>query len=284
MSPWHDIRLGYDLLVRGEFNDGFRLLDRWRELPERSSSRAPALPLRRWKGGPVPEGRLLVWGEEGYGDQIMYARFGRLAPVPDGVLWMSPPPLVRLFRECGGFEVSATDQPVRLDNIASYCPSSALPLAFDLSAGIPNLPYFTPPPAKDLGARIGVVTSGNPKHANDTRRSLDPASAARLMSLRGAISLQPWDTGAQDFYETAQIIAGLQLVISVDTAIAHLAGAMGCPVWILVTHHPDWRWGSDGETSLWYPSARLFRQREADTWHHALDEVEAALELAIAPY
>jgi len=100
------------------------------------------------------------------------------------------------------------------------------------------------------------------------------AEARRLLALPGAISLHPEDTGAADFQDTADIIAGLDLVISVDTSVAHLAGAMGKPVWVLVAAHAiDWHWLRDRSDSPWYASARVFRQAAPGDWASVVDRV-----------
>ncbi len=118
------------------------------------------------------------------------------------------------------------------------------------------------------------MAAGNPGHRNDANRSLKPDQAADLLSLPGAISLRPEDTGAADFAETADIVAGLDLVISVDTAVAHLAGAMGKPVWILLpATGTDWRWLRDRTDSPWYPSAKLYRQSRGEGWDGVISRV-----------
>jgi ADP-heptose:LPS heptosyltransferase len=127
------------------------------------------------------------------------------------------------------------------------------------------------------GQGTGVATRGNPTHAKDAQRSLPAALAAELKALPGAVSLEPEDTGAKDFEDTRRRIAGLERVIAVDTAVAHLAAAMGKPTWLLVSHDPDWRWGWEGETTPWYPSVRIFRQTTPGDWRPVLDEVRAAL-------
>jgi hypothetical protein len=137
--------------------------------------------------------------------------------------------------------------------------------------------YLTAAPRWGIG-RIGVKTRGNPAHHNDADRSLPDAEAARLLALPGAVSLEPEDTGAHDFADTAEIIAGLDLVIAADTSTAHLAGALGKPVWILLPYvTTDWRWLSGRSDSPWYGSARLFRQHRPGDWSSLLDEVIAAL-------
>ena len=122
------------------------------------------------------------------------------------------------------------------------------------------------------------MARGNPTHKNDAKRSLDPSGAAELLSLPGAVSLAPEHTGARDFQDTADLIAGLDLVISVDTAVAHLAGSLGVPTWILLpSTGVDWRWLRGRKDSPWYPSARLFRQPPTGDWPSVLREVQAEL-------
>jgi hypothetical protein len=127
---------------------------------------------------------------------------------------------------------------------------------------------------RDVGARIGVKWSGSRENAHDPWRTLPEDLGTRLLSLDGAISLNPVDTGARDFRDTAEIIAGLDLVISVDTSVAHLAGSVGVPTWILLPAiHTDFRWGLTATTTPWYPSARLFRQAAAGDWGPVIDQV-----------
>jgi hypothetical protein len=120
-----------------------------------------------------------------------------------------------------------------------------------------------------------VVARGSPAHVYDRRRSLPPPAATRLLSL--GRDLLPEATGAFDLLETAEIVAGLDLVIAVYTSVVHLAGAMDKPCWVLLPRVGlDFRW-NDGVASDWYPQLRLFRQREAGDWDAVLDEVSAAL-------
>jgi ADP-heptose:LPS heptosyltransferase len=123
------------------------------------------------------------------------------------------------------------------------------------------------------------MARGNPVHGNDANRSLPAEAEAELHALPGdVVALAPEETGAADFADTADLIAGLDLVISVDTAMAHLAGAMGKPCWVLLpAAWQDWRWLRGRKDSPWYPSLRLYRQRTAGDWREVLDEVRRDL-------
>ena len=142
---------------------------------------------------------------------------------------------------------------------------------------IPGKPYLRSA-AAEPSLRVGVVTRGNPTHGNDPERSLPTHLAEELLGLPGLRSLAPEDTGAADFSDTAALIAGLDLVISVDTSVAHLAGAMGKPVWILLPAvGTDWRWQAKRSDSPWYPTATLFRQPERGDWTSVLAEIKRRL-------
>jgi tetratricopeptide (TPR) repeat protein len=271
--------LGVALLAQGRFAEGFPLADAWRELPERQAKAAPVsgLPYPLWRGEDLAGKRLLVWGEEGFGDQIMYARFAALLRDRGAhVTWLCPPPLARLFREGLDIDVIAAEGTVDLGQHDFVCPSASLPaVLMPELVDPPAAPYIgLPTPQPIPGARIGIVAKGNPKHRNDRKRSLPGDLAVRLTSLAGAIDLAPEATGAKDFYETARIVAGLELVISVDTAVAHLTGALGKPLWVLVSEPADdWRWLQGREDSPWYSTAKVIRQPRPGDWAETLNEL-----------
>ena len=181
-----------------------------------------------------------------------------------------PPALVRLF-EALGVDVMAGAEGLALPRRDAWSLVGSLPRWLGVQAPEAYLP------SAPGGQGTGVVTRGAASFARDAERSLPPDLAAELTALPGADSLAPEDTGAKDFEDTRRIIAGLERVITVDTAVAHLAGAMGKPTWVLVAHDPDWRWGWAGETSAWYPSVRLFRQSAPGDWAPVLRAVREAL-------
>jgi hypothetical protein len=226
-------------------------------------------------GEPLAGKRILVFGEQGFGDQIMFARF--LAPLRAlGVdaVYVCSPVLTGLFPG----SVPGAERAV-LPSADYWVLVGSLPLRLGLTT-LDDLPAPV-----DLGMTlrggggVGVVARGRPTHPHDTIRSLQPPFAARLLALPGAVSLHPDDTAARDFRQTAEIVAGLDLVVTVDTSVAHLAASMGKPVWVLLQGlDTDWRWLRDRSDSPWYPTVRLFRQPAPGDWGSVLDAVEAAFQ------
>lgn len=189
-----------------------------------------------------------------------------------------------------------------------HCPISSLPLAFKTRLDtIPSGPYLPSPPDSLVQAwdnrlgprtrlRVGLVWSGDPFHVNDETRSIPLRTLSHILDVDATyVSLQkaprPHDAAVlrersdivdltadlTDFAETAALIACLDLVITVDTSVAHLAGALGCPTWILLPWTPDYRWLLDRADSPWYPSVRLFRQTETREFESVLDRVRDEL-------
>ncbi|MFN3583133.1 glycosyltransferase family 9 protein [Phenylobacterium sp.] len=208
------------------------------------------------------------------GDQIMFARFAaRAASEGADVTVLTPTPLARLFRSMpvevvearGAAEFPDPDYWVMSSDIAGRAGATLETL--------PSAPYLSAQPG--TSSVVGVAWRGNPAFRNDANRSLPPDLGERLLALPGAVSLAPEDSGARDFQDTAEIIAGLDLVVSVDTAVAHLAGALGKPVWILVPDlTTDWRWMQHRIDSPWYPTARLWRGGD---WRPVVEAIEREL-------
>jgi tetratricopeptide (TPR) repeat protein len=280
-NPRARASLALVLLAQGRWAEGFSLYDAWREVPGSQARGAPDIGLPRWAGEDVAGKRVVIWGEEGLGDQIMYARFARILEAEGAeVGWIAPSPLVRLVREGLGQRAAPMKTGVRIEGADLVAPTSRLASVLTPRLGAPPpAPYLSPPPPKVVpGLALGVVARGSPGHDNDARRSLTPEAAQALLALPGAVSLLPEDTGARDFWDTAALVMSLDLVISVDTSVVHLAGALGRPVWVLLPAIGcDWRWGVRGDTTPWYPTARLFRQRTPGDWMAVVDEVKAAL-------
>ncbi|BAI74083.1 TPR domain-containing protein (plasmid) [Azospirillum sp. B510] len=230
--------------------------------------------------------------------------------------------LYRLFNRCLGSSIQVLvrgDDPPPHD---IQCPLMSLPRAFGTGLEeIPaSVPYLSPNPDDvarwgdrldgldgtpeaegGAGPRIGLVWAGNPHHRNDRNRSIPVAALRPLLAVPGVrfINLQSGEAAAElnrlpgvavpaamgrvrDFADTAAILANLDLLITVDTAIAHLAGAMGVPCWLMLPHVPDWRWLLDRADSPWYPSLRLFRQPRPGDWATALGTAAAVLKAQAA--
>ncbi|MDB5418464.1 MAG: hypothetical protein JWP50_1883 [Phenylobacterium sp.] len=273
--------LGLSILAQGRLAEGFALYDAWRSIPEIQGRAAPDIGVPQWSGEDVAGKRVVIWGEEGFGDQLMFARFAPLLREAGAAVgWVVHSALVRLVREGLGMEAIEMRPGIKLAGPDYVAPTSRLASVLMPRLGAPPpAPYLKPPPANRIeGLTLGVVARGNPEHDNDHHRSLSPQAAEALMALPGAVDLAPQATGARDFHDTAGIVAGLELVITVDTSVAHLAGALGKPVWVLLPAiGTDWRWGASGETTPWYPTMRLFRQKTPGDWSAVIDRVRAAL-------
>lgn len=261
-------RLGYLLLRNGEFEAGWKLHE-LRESKGPAVAQLQRLPYPEWDGRPVE--RLLVVPEQGFGDQIMYARFVRgLVQSGTQVVLVTPPPLARLFAQTGAVVIEAGGM-TSIPRCDAWTSIASLPHRVGVTLNdLDGTAYLS---SGGQSGGIGVVTKGNPSHPNDKNRSLTNEMARRLESLPGARSLDPIVTGAKDFLDTARIVSGLDLVITVDTAVAHLAGAMGKPCWVMLPFVADWRWLRDRTDSPWYASVRLFRQPKLGDWSSVIGEI-----------
>jgi tetratricopeptide (TPR) repeat protein len=301
------------LLTIGDYRRGFAEYEwRWRRTgmpPQQSRGR----PL--WLGEYSLGGKtILLHAEQGLGDTIQFARYVPLVAAQGAKVLLEVQPELNslLSRLEGAAAVVARGQtPPPLD---LHCPLGSLPLALKtelqtvpaptsyLSADEAHLQKWSARLHQIPSPRVAIAWSGNPAHDNDRNRSvpfgaLAPLfrTGANLISIqrdlrsedaeRLAAETRLTHVGGEldDFSDTAAVLALCDLVISVDTAPVHLAGAMGRPVWVLVPFAPDWRWTLDGESTPWYPSARLFRQESPDDWHAVIARVAAALKLSVLP-
>lgn len=271
-------RLGRHRLREGDFAEGWALLETRPIHISAAIQGKPRVPFPEWRGEPV--GSLLVFTEQGYGDQIQFARYlPVLAARGIAVHFVCAPGLMRLFEPLG-----ATLHPAVGGQPLPRCDAWTMLMSLPHILGtridsIPPAPYLPGAAGAAGGAGIGVVTAGNPGHANDANRSLPADLAAQLLALPGAVNLAPEATGAKDFHDTARIIDGLAEVISVDTAVAHLAGAMGKPCRLLLPFAADWRWLRDRTDSPWYPSVKLYRQPAPGDWASVLADLRRDLGL-----
>ncbi|HQT87256.1 MAG TPA: tetratricopeptide repeat protein [Acidiphilium sp.] len=295
---------GIALLLKGDYPAGFAAYEWRKRHPVHGRSFTP-MPAPIWQGEAGAGQRLLVRAEQGLGDTIMFARFiPELAARGLRITLACAPALHRLLRtlpatlidleavaDGGGFEY-AIDQmslPLALDLTPLAIPAADGYLAADAALAAAAKAWLDQR-AVPGRARIGFVWAGNPTHDNDRRRSLPAGALAPLLTERrfSAIALQ---LGAQrgayaipdamplvrDYADTAAIIAHLDAVVTVDTSVAHLAGALGVPCHILLSSVCDWRWGVTGTDSPWYRSVRLHRQERLGDWSAPIESVAAAL-------
>ncbi len=287
-------------LLKGDFEEGLPLYEwRWERAAYRKRASIFAKPL--WIGQPLAGKTLLIHGEQGFGDFIQMCRYVPMVNARKVVL-EAPKELSALFATLKGRQV-LVEQGKPLPEFDLHCPVMSLPLVFQTTlASIPaEVPYLFADPEKKavterkLGAktkpRVGLCWSGSRAHADDKSRSIALSQLAPVLELpfefhalqseiraedRAAFSDSPLRSHAselKDFSDTAALIAAMDLVVTVDTAVAHLAGALGKPVWILLPFTPDWRWLLDREDSPWYPSARLFRQPAMGDWESVVAEI-----------
>jgi tetratricopeptide (TPR) repeat protein len=303
--------LGLTELLLGNYSVGWREYEfRWDTKEFRGRKRA--LPVPQWRGEPLDHARILLHAEQGLGDTLQFVRYVPLVAARGGqVVLEVPGRLYRFLRGVSGVsEIVLRGEP--LPEVDWQSPLMSLPLAFGTDvASIPaSIPYLSPDPAMaevwagrlKPGLRVGLAWAGNPKHIRERQRSIPLARLASLLALEGAtfyslqkgpaseqcrdlppgLNLIDLDAEQQDFADTAAIVANLDLVISIDTAVAHLAGAMGKPVWVLLHRVPDWRWLLGRNDSPWYPTARLFRQAFAGVWDDVIEQLQAELATLIA--
>jgi hypothetical protein len=311
-APAH-LNLALALLLKGDFAEG------WREYEWRWQGGTPDLKLRdlrrpRWRGEDLRGKTLLLHAEQGLGDTLQFARFAPMMATRGAkVILAVPPPLVALLRDAQWPNVKVSDG-AKLTGYDFELPLMSVPAVLGMTEKTipPIVPYLAANAERvaawrkrlpNDGFRIGVVWQGRPDAKIDSRRSFPLRSCAPICRLKGTsiISLQKghgldqldalpagvriqrldpdFDTGPDAFLDSAAIMMSLDLIITADTATAHLAGALARPVWIALPQVAEWRWLMDREDSPWYPTARLFRQGDDADW----DEVFARMARELAP-
>ncbi|WP_421654771.1 tetratricopeptide repeat protein [Leptothermofonsia sp. ETS-13] len=288
-------------LISGNLGEGFAEYDPWRLS---LSSRTFSQPT--WDGSNLNGQSILLYTETGagIGDTIQFIRYAPLVAQRGGrVILECQPALVRLFQSIPGIEtVIATDSSLPSFDVQASILSLPFIFGTTLETIPASIPYLSPPSIslfplpESPHLKVGIVWGGDPNHRHDRDRSCPVQEFRRFLTTREIVfySLQKGphstelaeieelpiqDLGPQlnDFADTAAAITQLDLVISVDTSVAHLAGALGKPVWILLAFTPDWRWLMYREDSPWYPSARLFRQPHRNAWTVVCDQVAQEL-------
>jgi tetratricopeptide (TPR) repeat protein len=298
--------LGYLLLLFGNFIDG------WNHYESRRIQKGTTWTKLRgpeWQGEPLQGKRLLLYAEQGFGDALQFVRFVRVAARMGAKMILAVySPLAELFRMMDEKPVI-----VRHGEMGPHCdyhaPLMSVPhiLRIDEKKIPADVPYLRADKTRTASwktrlpqstFRVGIAWQGN---KTDSARWVPLRAFAPLGRVPGVtlISLQKsdgldqladlpagmsvetlgpdFDAGPDAFLDTAAVMMNLDLVVSIDTGVAHLAGALGRPVWIALKHHPDWRWMLDRTDSPWYPTARLFRQKQAGDWAPVIEEIAAEL-------
>ena len=310
--------LAMALLAAGDFTAGWREYE-WRWRAKDSSSPRRDFPQPEWQGEAMQGGTLLIHAEQGLGDTVQFCRFLPLAAQRARIVLEVPAPLRRLMEGLPGVaQLVTAGEPLPVFD--SHCALMSLPHRLGTGADVlgHTVPYLTPPAAETAdwrqycatlrGLKVGLAWAGasRPLLSSsvqvDRRRSIALSLLAPLATIPGVVltSLQkgdaaqelydsapPWPiedwTGElNDFADTAALIQALDLVIAVDTAVAHLAGALGKPVWLLNRFDSCWRWQVDRQDSPWYPSLRQFRQKRPGDWAEVVGRVRQALEAEAA--
>lgn len=296
--------LGILLLLQGNFERG------WTEYEwiENIHNKINSLPSQhKWKGGSLQGKNIVLWDEQGFGDSLQFIRFAPMLKLLGGQVFLDiKPPLRRLIKGNPHLGLVMDSE----TSVQTHWWSRLMSLPKILNCNTPEsiprkVPYINPLPEIEAPKvvlstpkrKIGLVWQGNPQNVKDSIRSIGLSQYRPLFNVEECtfFSLQHISCAAEaaqsgltdrivdlaqeieDFADLASIIAQLDLVISVDTAVAHLAGAMGKPVWVLVPFMPDWRWLLERQDSLWYPTMRLFRQTSRHDWVSVITEMSKRL-------
>ena len=318
LNPSHaDARLALaqNLLAQGELEPGWIEYE-WRNETEVGRGQLPRITSAPWNGMRIPSGRVLLVGDQGYGDTLQFVRYVPLvAERCKEVILGCSAEMASLLARVPGVALCC-HRWNEIPGHAAYTRLSSLPGLFHTTLDtVPGrVPYLTADPVRQAkwatrlveiaprpAQRIGLAWSGRPTHPNDRRRSLrlaqltplagagpaifislqKPLPATDVPDLGGFSGLIDLSKELNDFEETAGLIANLDLVITVDTSVGHLSGALGKPVWIMLAKASDWRWLLDRSDSPWYPTARLFRQRRPGTWTEVISDVAQALSVTL---
>ncbi len=303
------LNMAFALLLTENFRKGWQEYE-WRLRVKGQTPKTTRKPM--WNGSSLNGRSILVSTEQGLGDSIQFIRYIPMVKKQGGrVIVECQQSLRRLFKNCDGIDeikkiTSDAESSIQFD---VHVPLLSLPGIFDVTMDLipSNGPYIKSDPVLiskwrtkldyDNNFKIGIVWAGNPEHKNDSNRSCSLKNFAHLTDIRGLtlFSLQKGPASVEsnnppgdmkiinltnelnDFAETAAVIDNLDLIISADTSVAHLAGAIGKPVWVLLPFVPDWRWFLKRNDSPWYPNMRLFRQHKPHDWQGVFEQVKKAL-------
>lgn len=308
------LTLTHAMLLRtcGDFAQGWALHERRLELPALTARPFPPVS-PRWNGEALAGRRLLVRAEQGLGDQVQFVRWASLlhSRGASSVTVQVAAPLVTLLTNVPGIDVTVSMSdaaPAHDLHVDMLSLPHLLQTGGDMQSQlVPYIAAAVPerdaalalPQRRDGVCRLGLVWSGTPLHADDSTRSMPLRTLESVISRADAeiVILQQGTGRAQlddvdpairsgfldvaadchDLHDTAQVIAQCDAVLSVDTSVAHVAGALGVPTWIMVAEPAEWRWGRTGSDSLFYPSARVFRQRSGGDWSAVVSAVQSAI-------
>jgi len=306
----------YSRLLLGDWGAGWPLYESRLRLPD-FVGQGQLVSAPRWDGGPYGGKTLLVHGEQGYGDTIMMLRYlGRAKGLGGSLLAFVQPPLAPLAATCAGpdrvfdsLDAGPVDFDVQLpmmslpyalgiDPLAEppACPYLRVPDCVPNRGGVDSLISGADPPGGGRKRRIGLVWAGRPTHRRDSERSIPPALLSPLADIGGAswFALQREEPGLapfpgavplggllETFADTAYAISRMDLLVTVDTSAAHLAGALGVRTMLLVAFLPDWRWLLGRRDSPWYPGTAVFRQKGSGEWEDTIAEVAEELAAAL---
>jgi tetratricopeptide (TPR) repeat protein len=295
-------------LLAGDFHHGWEKSE-WRWETEHTSDKKRNFGQPLWLGSRDLAGKtILLHGEQGFGDIIQFCRYVPLVAERAGRVILEIPQPLRALMSTLPDTAQIISRGDPLPHFDFHCPLLSLPLAFrtELKTIPSTCPYLHAPPqaisgwdarlSLRTGPRVGLVWSGRPTHKNDRNRSVKLRALLPLLDIDAVfVSLQRdlraddaatlkdqeniihFGDELRDFSDTAALISNLDLVISVDTSVAHLAGALSKPVWIMLPFIPDWRWLLNRDDSPWYPTARLFRQDQTRVWDNVIVRVREAL-------
>jgi tetratricopeptide (TPR) repeat protein len=300
------VNLGLQLLLAGRYSEGWAEYE-WRLRYDEYG--AAGRGAQRWQGEELQGRKIVLDAEQGFGDALQFLRYAQHVAARGGAVTVRcAPRLLQLFRSAPGVQEATSREAPMPQGL--YCPLPSLPLLFGTTVEtVPApIPYLRAEAGQaahwkarledgTTALRVGLVWASQSRQNTAAARSLSLAALAPLAEIPGlrfyslqrdaaareaaqppaGMSLVDLASELGDFSDDAAVLENLDLLISVDTAIVHLAGAMGRPVWILLKHVPDWRWLLGRDDSPWYPSMRLFRQQRSNDWSAPIESAAQAL-------